>query len=181
MSSDDSESENWLGTVLQNTDKDKIKDRNYVPNIYIPISKIGSGAYASVWMCYYKNKKKLMAVKIFKETETKSGKKEIEIYQKFNQYGIKHTIKMHDKFIFNNNICIVFDLMVGSLYDMIKKGGCLDNTNFRSGYSLDFVIKTTKHVLESLLDFHSRNILYMVILNLKIYYCKEKRKYMKIY
>ena len=141
--------DNWLGKVLQNKD-----------NIYVPISKLGAGSYASVWMCYSKNKKKLMAVKLFKETEQKSGKKETELYQKINHHGIKNTVRMHDKFTHGNTICLVFDLMIGSLYDMIKKGGCRDNTNFKSGFSLDFVIKVTHSVLESLTDLHSRRIIH---------------------
>lgn len=141
--------DNWLGKVLQNKD-----------NVYVPISKLGAGSYASVWMCYSKNKKKLMAVKIFKETEQKSGKKETDIYQKFNQYGIKNTIRMHDKFNHEENICLVFDLMIGSLYDMIKKGGCSDNTNFKSGFSLDFVINATHAILETLVDLHARRIIH---------------------
>lgn len=141
--------DNWLGAVLQNKD-----------NQYIPISKLGAGSYASVWMCYWKNKKKLVAIKIFKDTEQKSGKKETDIYLKFNQYGIRNTIKMHDKFTHEDHICLVFDLMIGSLYDMIKKGGCNDNTNFKSGFSLDFVIQTVYSVLESLADFHSRRIVH---------------------
>jgi serine/threonine-protein kinase SRPK3 len=65
--------------------------------------------------------------------------------------------------MFDDNICLVFDLMIGSLYDMIKKGGVssiLDNTNFKSGFSLDFVIKTTKQILESLSDLHAKHIIH---------------------
>lgn len=149
QSSKQEDPDNWLGKVLQHKD-----------NVYVPISKLGAGSYASVWMCYFKNKKKLMAIKIFKDTEQKSGKKETDIYQKFNQYGIKNTIRMHDKFTHNDNICLVFDLMIGSLYDMIKKGGCSDNTSFNSGFSLDFVIKVTHAVLETLVDLHSRHIIH---------------------
>ena len=43
-------------------------------NVYVPIKLLGVGAYASVWVCYCKNKKKLMAIKIFHDNEMKSGK-----------------------------------------------------------------------------------------------------------
>lgn len=138
----------WQGKVLQNGS-----------NVYIPINKLGSGSYASVWMCYSKNKKKLMAVKIFKINEHKSGKKETGIYNKFSQLGIRNTIKMHDRFDHGKNICIVFDLMIGSLYDMIKKGGC-PNETFRKGFPVDFVINTTYSILETLSDLHKNNIVH---------------------
>ena len=99
----------WRGRILESKN-----------NTYIPISKLGTGSYASVWMCYSMNKKSLVAIKIFKTHEQKSGTKETDIYTKFNQLGIKNTIKMYDKFTYGKNICIVFDLMIGSLYDMIK-------------------------------------------------------------
>ena len=119
----------WLGKVLHGKN-----------DVYILITKLGAGSYASVWMCYSKNTNKLMAVKIFKDTEQKSGKKETYIYEKIILLGIKNTPILYDTFIHDDNICIVFELMIGSLYDMIKKGGCNDNTNFKSGFSLDFVI-----------------------------------------
>jgi serine/threonine protein kinase len=45
----------WCGKLLKNSN-----------NIYFPINKLGYGSYASVWMCYHKNKKQLLAIKIFK-------------------------------------------------------------------------------------------------------------------
>lgn len=140
----------WLGHVIQNGD-----------NIYIPISKLGVGSYASVWMCYFKNEKQLMAIKIFKDTEQKSGKKETNIYREIDKHEIRNTIKMHDNFTYDDdNICLVFDLMIGSLYDMIKKGSCTDNTDFESGFPLDFVIKMIYSVLETLADLHSKHLIH---------------------
>lgn len=139
----------WLGEVLQNKG-----------NTYIPIKKLGSGSYASVWMCYAINKKKLMAIKIFRDEEQNSGKKETDIYTRFNQLAIKNTIKMHDKFTYEENVCLVFDLMIGSLYDMSKKGSLTDNTKFKHGFPINFVIKTAHTILETLADLHSRGIVH---------------------
>ena len=138
------------GQILQNNE-----------NTYILICKLGSGSYASVWMCYLKNNNKLMAIKIFKNNESKSGIKEIDIYWKFSQIGIKNIINMHDKFTSGNNVCIVFDLMIGSLYDVMKKGECINNNKtFKDGFSLDFVIKVAQSVLISLNDFHNIGIIH---------------------
>jgi serine/threonine protein kinase len=49
---------------------------------YILVNKLGSGSYASVWMCYARNTKKLMAIKMFKTEEYRAGQKEIETYKK---------------------------------------------------------------------------------------------------
>jgi serine/threonine-protein kinase SRPK3 len=146
---------------------------------YVLVNKLGSGSYASVWMCYCTSKKKFMGIKMFKYREKKSAIKETNIYTKFSKLSIRNTIKMHDNFTHEDNMCIVFDLMVGSLYDMFKKGGVVKQHNvtivnnvnntkdvqnnydtFSNGFSLDFIIKITKCILESLSDFHSNNIIH---------------------
>jgi serine/threonine-protein kinase SRPK3 len=139
---------NWQLEVLDNK-----------KNQYILIAKIGSGSYASVWMCYWVNSKKLMAVKIFKTNEHKSAKKEAEIYLKFNQLNVRNIIKMYDNFVHKNAVCLVFDLMVGSLYSMIKNGKCQDK-NFHNGFPVDFVVKAMHGMLETLTDLHDNHIVH---------------------
>jgi serine/threonine-protein kinase SRPK3 len=130
-------------------------------NTYIPIKKLGSGSYGSVWMCYSVQKKKLMAIKIFKDYEQKSGKKETDIYNKFNKLGIKNITKMHDNFMYEENMCLVFDLMIGSLYDVVRKGRLVtDNSSFKMGYPINFVIKAVRCILETLVDLHNNGILH---------------------
>ncbi len=141
--------DSWQGKVLQNKD-----------NIYIPVNKLGAGSYAGVWVCYWQNKKKLVAIKIFKPDEKKSGKKETKIYTEFHNYGIRNVITMYDNFIYDdNNFCIVFDLMIGSIFDIMKRGRCGDNI-YRKGFPVDFVINTAYSILQSLNDLHSKNIIH---------------------
>lgn len=139
---DNDVSKNWFCCVLQNNEE------------YVPILEIGEGAYASVWLCYAKNKKEQVAVKIFNTNEAKAGKKEHDIYRKFEDLDIRNTMKLHDYFIKDEHVCIVFDLMIGSLYDLIKKGGTTDGKIFRKGFPVDFVIKVARSVLEALSDLH---------------------------
>lgn len=140
--------ESWQGKVVQGK-----------KNVYILINKLGIGAYATVWMCYCKNENKLVAMKIFKPADQSSGKKETEIYNKFSKLGIRNTIKLYDKFEHNAHICLVFDLMIGSLYDMMKSGGC-PGEDFHKGFPIDFVIKTTHAVLEALSDLHGKGVVH---------------------
>ena len=126
---------------------------------YILINKLGSGSYATVWMCYVTNTKKLMAIKMFKDGENKTGNKEIEIYKTFNKSDIRNTIKMYDSFTHKNSVYIVVDLMLGSLYDIMKKGSC-NNENYTNGYPLKFINKIALQLLYSINDLHKNGIIH---------------------
>nr|XP_047140501.1 serine/threonine-protein kinase AFC2-like [Hydra vulgaris] len=124
----------------------------------ILVAEIGTGAYASVWMCYSINDKNLYAIKIFQKKEKIAAHKEIELYNNFRELGIKNTVNHYTTFDDNGRICVVFDLMAGSLYDIIKKGGTDNDTVFVNGFDVDFVIKALYQVLQSLVDLHNNNI-----------------------
>jgi serine/threonine-protein kinase SRPK3 len=148
----DDDSNNWRGHIIHNKDE------------YVLINQLGIGSYASVWMCYGTNKKKLYAMKIFNKDAKRSGKKEQDIYNKFEKLLIRNIVVVHDKFMRGERLFIVFDLMIGSLYDMIDKdGGCMDKLerrSFKSGFPIDFVIKITKSILETLSDLHEKGIVH---------------------
>lgn len=144
----DKDPKKWSGHIIRNKDD------------YVLINKLGLGSYASVWMCYGTKKKKLFAIKIFNADAKKSGKKEQDLYDRLEKLNIRNIVIMYDKFIKGERVFIVFDLMVGSLYDMIKSGGCTDGSDFKSGFSVDFIIKITKCVLETLHDLHENKIIH---------------------
>jgi serine/threonine-protein kinase SRPK3 len=139
----------YSGKIIKHNDK-----------TYILINKLGVGAYATVWMCYCVNKKELFAIKIFKQKEKKGGIKEIDIYEKLNKMHVRHTVRLHDSFEKDGKMCIVIDLMAGSLYDIIKKGATDDNSTFKTGFSIDFVITTLHFVLYTLSDLHNNGIIH---------------------
>lgn len=127
---------------------------------YVLIKELGVGAYACVWMCYSVNKKELFALKIFKLVEKNVAKREMELYEKINKMGIKHTIKLHNSFEYDDKIYLVLDLMAGSLYDLIKHGSTDDNVTFETGFEIDFVIKIIYNILETLNEIHERGIIH---------------------
>lgn len=132
----------------------------YVNRSYVLINILGIGAYATVWMCYSTNKKELFAMKIFKPKEKKNATKEIEIYDKFSKMNVKHIVTLHDSFEKDGKMCIVLDLMAGSLYDFTRRGSLDDNTTFELGFTVDFAISTLHSVLETLVDLHSKGIIH---------------------
>lgn len=127
---------------------------------YILVHELGVGAYAKVWMCYSVNKKDFFAIKIFKKKEKKSGTKELNIYEKFNKIGIRNTVKLYDSFEQAGKMCLVIDLMAGSLYDLIRNGGIEDGKDFTLGFDIDFVIKVIYNMLETLVSLHSNGIIH---------------------
>ena len=143
------EYDEYSGKVIQNNN-----------HSYVLIKELGVGAYATVWMCYSVNKKELFAMKIFKQVEKNVAKREIDLYEKFNKMGIKHTTKLHNSFEYDDKIYLVLDLMAGSLYDLIKHGGTDDDVTFETGFEIDFVIKIVYDILETLSDLHEKGIIH---------------------
>lgn len=127
---------------------------------YVLVSILGDGSYATVWMCYDVEKKDLFAMKIF--YDNKEAKKEIAVYEKLKKHGIdQDTVKLHRVITHENKTCAVFDLMAGSLYDIMKHGKIKEtNATFSSGFPVDFVIKVLYDVLVVLNNLHSNKIVH---------------------
>uniref|UniRef100_A0A6C0BDY2 Protein kinase domain-containing protein n=1 Tax=viral metagenome TaxID=1070528 RepID=A0A6C0BDY2_9ZZZZ len=129
----------WCGKIIE-----------HKQNTYIPVYKIGEGSFAQVWMVYNVKLKQMLAMKIFNSKEKKSAQKEYDLYEKFTKMGIRNIIKAYAYFTFTDNIMIVFDLMAGSLYDVIKY----------HTFSDDDINKIAKSSLETLDDLHTNNIIH---------------------
>ena len=129
----------WCGKIIE-----------HKQNTYIPIYKIGEGSFAQVWMVYNVKLKQMFAMKIFNSKEKKSAQKEYDLYEKFTKMGIRNIIKAYAYFTFTDNIMIVFDLMAGSLYDIIKYHTFTDED----------INKSAKSSLETLDDLHTNNIIH---------------------
>lgn len=135
------------------------------------VKKIGNGAYASVWMCYSVNKKTLMAVKIFEDKNKSAANNEKENYVKFAKLNTPHINKFLDMYTRSDKkIYMFFDLMVGSLYDIMRHGSIISisqtqnvqNTETRliSGFGLDFAINVLRQLLTNLSELHKHNIIH---------------------
>ena len=101
---------------------------------YILIEEIGSGSYSTVWLSYNFKNKIFYAIKIQSPDEYESGLDEIELLKNLNDNKCKYLNKLKDNFIhiktiYDNSVedqiksvCMVFDLMVGSIYDIMDNG-----------------------------------------------------------
>lgn len=113
-------------------------------NKYVIIKKLGKGSFATVWLSYNINDYKFYAIKIqFSEKQTK---KEISILKKINKE--KYFTKLLDHFIIEDDLCdyycMVFDLMAGSMYDLMRSG------KYKHGYPLNTIKKVLIQVLNGL-------------------------------
>lgn len=148
----------WIGHVFRSSAGNNKK------NTYIPIKLLGIGAYASVWICYSKDNRCFVAVKIFYNNNSKSGMKEIATYDKIHKLNIRNTLRIVDNFDYTHedkiNKCIVIDLMIGSLFDVMKYGGYQGKRYNNKGFDIDVVIKILYKVLEFLSDMHSNNLVH---------------------
>jgi serine/threonine-protein kinase SRPK3 len=92
---------------------------------YVLIKKIGSGVYSSVWLTYEYIKNKFYAVKIENEDDFEYGLDEIKILNNIAKYKNKYINNIVDSFIFKKEnteyACIVFNLLAGDLYSLIKE------------------------------------------------------------
>ena len=112
-----------------------------IKNQYIVLKKLGSGAYATVWLVYNINDLKYYAMKISNCDDYKVCSKETNIYNMIKGFKCDYlmtTINTFD-FDFDDNLyhCQVMELMGNCLYDYIKL----------YEFDLENVISMTKQIL----------------------------------
>lgn len=97
-----------------------------INNKYLLIAKIGKGAFSTVWLSYNINNKVFNAIKIQDADEFDSGMNEVDTLLKINKTDCKHLNKMLDNFVFESidgeHVCMVFELLAGSVFDLIRTG-----------------------------------------------------------
>ena len=141
-------------------------------HIYVPIKFIGDGSFSTIWMCLGINKEshqecKLVAIKIFPPAHKNDANNELDIYNKLTKLTIRNISSLFDQFSVVNDennqsyFCFVMELMIGSLYDIMKRG-CTDTSlfPFRHGFPLHFVQKVAITVIETLCDLHANNMVH---------------------
>ena len=126
---------------------------------YILIKKIGSGVYSTVWMVYEYIQKKFYALKIENEDDFDYGIDEIKLLKNISTFKNKYINNMIDSFVYKENkikyFCIVFDLLAGDLYSIIKKG------KYTEGLPLPIVKKISYQLLNAIDCIHNKvNILH---------------------
>jgi serine/threonine-protein kinase SRPK3 len=121
-------------------------DGELLSNRYIVLKKLGNGSYASVWLSYDMNKKKFWAIKIQNSDDFEEGVAEVSLLKKIKTTDCKYLNYLHDTFVHkaSNNqdyICMVFELMSGSIYNIINSG------KYDSGLPLE----VCKHIIYQIL------------------------------
>ena len=107
-------------------------------NRYFLIKNIGAGAFATVWLSYHIPDRKFFAIKVQNSEDYDAAMEEISLMKRFKESGTDLLNKIQDRFIHeeiksNNgnkiskdpkivkkNVCMVFELMAGSVYDVMK-------------------------------------------------------------
>lgn len=98
----------------------------FLNNKYVLIYKIGAGSFSSVWLSVNVFDSKYYAIKIQNTEDYDSGIDEICLLSKFNKERCNYINYLIEDFIYKTDegkhVCMVFNLMAGSVYDIMKVG-----------------------------------------------------------
>jgi serine/threonine-protein kinase SRPK3 len=100
---------------------------------YVLIEKIGYGTFSAVWLAYKFDDptgKNFYAVKVQHQEDYEDGLKESMYLEKLKSLNCPHIIYMYESFMFvppgskikTPHVCMVFDILVGSTYQLVKRG-----------------------------------------------------------
>jgi serine/threonine-protein kinase SRPK3 len=122
-------------------------------NNYVLIYKLGSGAFSQVWLTYDFRNAKFVAIKIQNTDDYSIAKTEIKYLNKIKTTSKLDYLNTHlGHFTHRNyrgkNMCIIFDVFAGSLYDLIKCG------KYSNGLPLNIVKNIVRQVLHGLSILH---------------------------
>lgn len=122
---------------------------------HVVLKKIGSGAFASVWLCYNIIKNIFYAVKIQNVTDEDEIKNELEISKKFKKCEYINKILLN--FNYKNNetsteyMCFIYELCAGSSYDVVGRG------KYAHGLPYEIVISILYQTLLGLSELHKND------------------------
>lgn len=127
---------------------------------YKIVQYLGEGTFGQVVKCLNMKTGKSHAIKIIKNKEeyTIQGLVEIKILDKLindpyrSEFEKKHLINMQDYFVFKDFLCIVFECLNQSLYDILSKTD--------KGLSLQEVREYLRQILEALITFKEANLIH---------------------
>lgn len=145
-SDNSSENNDFSGVVLQSK-----------RNFYGIFKKLGSGAYADVWLGVDLRTQIFYALKITHENDVDSVMKEIKAYDMLQKLKCPNLCEIYETFEckLNNTkyFVVVLELLTCSLHDLMKH-------RFSKGFDPITVLKITKQICDTLHVMHSNDITY---------------------
>jgi len=154
-----------------------------INNQYMLLYKIGYGSFSSVWLTYDIVNDQFFAIKIQTPDDYDEGMRELEIYEKISKIckenkNIDTMMTLKNSFILKKDeekyICMVMDLMAGSLYDIIK------TDKYSEGIPEESVNKVETQLMDSLKLLHKVGIIHTDIKPENILICGINKKYQTI-
>ena len=145
-----------MGFDNKETDYTLIKG-DHIAYQYEILEVLGSGSFAQVCKCRDHKHKKDVAIKVIKSHRRfhDQGQVELKVLAYLKKYGRETSVfvNMLDHFIFRGHLCIVFELLSFTLYDLLRAN------NFR-GFSTTLVRRFTAQILAGLLFLRSSHIIH---------------------
>lgn len=115
---------------------------------YLLITPIGKGTFATVWLAMTIDNYQFYAIKIQNWEDYDNGIDEVKILKKFKKNNEKYinTIIDHFEYEVDDGICIcmVFELLVGSVYDIMK------SEKYQAGLPYNIVMSITFQLLTAM-------------------------------
>jgi hypothetical protein len=154
-----------------------------INNQYMLLYKIGYGSFSSVWLTYNIDDNKFYAMKIQTPDDYEEGIEELKIYEIISKIckqnkNIKTLMMLKYSFILEKGkdkyVCMVMDLMAGSLYDIIK------TEKYHRGLPEQTVERIEKQMNEAVKLLHNFDIIHSDIKPENILVCGINKKYQKI-
>lgn len=125
-SDDDSRSESLDDDIHSNDDYDDELKGEILLNKYVLFTQIGHGSFAIVWLAMNIKDNKFYAIKMQNCEDYDNGLEEIDLLKKLKKSNCQYINTMIEHFEYEVDdgvhICMVFELMAGSVYDIIRSG-----------------------------------------------------------